>query len=141
MRHKKTLILLSVVTLMILGVSFYLGDPVHNNLCRLHDVTCNSLYSEAIAQPMFFFSLAFLIICFVLFFVREEVYKSWRRFAIWAIPIGIIILWIAPTSTPGTWLGGGDFTKETASWGVSILFLAISLFIIISHSLRSETPK
>ena len=121
-------------------VSIYVGLPERFGLCIDHDIYCVNSYGD-IAGPLFSLAIPVLLVVFILLFTREEVYKSWRRFAIWAIPISIIILWIAPTSTPGGWISGGDFTKETASWGVSVLFLIISLVIIIKKSLNGSTTK
>ena len=73
-----------------------------------------------------------------LLFVRDYTYLSWRRFARWAIPIGAIILFLVPADSPGGWISGPDLTKETASWGVSIAFLLISLIIIVRKSLQKK---
>jgi hypothetical protein len=129
--------LLFVISLLGTGIGWYFGDPESYGVCQLNDVSCGNFYAHTLGAPVFFLSFAILITSVLLFFVREEVYKSWRRFAYWAIPIGILILIAAPTSTPG---GFGpsmlDFTKQIASWLVSGAFLLISLWIIVSRSLR-----
>ena len=96
-------------------------------------------YVETIGRPMFFFSLAFLIVCLTLFFTREKAYKAWLKFAYFAVPISVILLWLAPTSTPGG-LGISylNYTKESASWLVSGALLLISLIIIVRKSLKSR---
>ena len=140
MSTKKQTVTLFVILLLVVMVSLYLGDPEGNGLCLENDVTCGNFYAHTLGAPIFFLSLSLLATSIILFFVREEVFKSWRRFAYWAVPISISLLWLAPTSTPG---GIGisflDFTKQTASWLVSSAFLLISLWIIVSRSLRATS--
>ena len=140
---KKLRIAVSALFLLMTSVGYYLGNAGSNGLCsvdpKAFDTQCLTYYVETLGNPIFIFSASLLLASLILLFVRESVYKSWRRFAYWAVPIGVIILWLAPTSTPG---GIGisflDFTKQTASWLVSGAFLLISLFIIIRKSLRSR---
>ena len=144
MRYKKQIgiiILVSILFLfsgLVFGFSGEIGLCTSDSVNLIYDVSCLTKFS-ALAEPFFLGSIAVLFISLILLFTRESTYLSWRRFAIWAIPISIIILWIAPTSTPGGWISGGDFTKETASWGVSVLLLLISLIIIIRKSLKSHS--
>src|SRR3989344_367582 len=131
----KTLILLTVLSIVATLIANFLGDPEGNGLCQMNDVTCGNYYANSLGLSIFFFSLAFLITCLVLLFVREETYKSWRNFAYWAVPISIILLWVAPTSGPtGIGISFLNYTKESASWLVSGAFLVISLLIIIRKS-------
>ncbi len=124
--------LLFVVALLLSGVGYFLGDPEGLGLCRINDVTCGNFYATSLGAPMFFFSLALLITSLALLFVGEEVYRAWRRFAYFAVPISVFLLAIAHTSSPsGFGIGGPGYTKESASWLVSALFLLISLYIIL----------
>ena len=142
MKLNKKIIFPILILLVIFFISFYILDPERAGICQYNDINCGNLYGEAIAQPIFFFSLSLLITCIGLLFSREETFKSWRRFAYWAIPISVILLWIAPTTT-----GGGlgisflSYTKESASWLVSGAFLLISLIIIVRKSLQAGSQK
>jgi len=143
----KRRIVLGILILLLIGLYFY-ADSLRNDeaifntgLCQYPDTGCAYDTIIGFIKPLLVGILSITLVLILLLFVRENVYKSWLKFAIWAIPIGIIILWIAPTSTPGGWISGGDFTKETASWGVSFLFLIISLVIIIKKSFRHETSE
>ena len=144
MHYKKKILAQLVLTALVLCVSILLGNSDKIGLCSTniasYDTSCVTRYEESFAQPIFFLSLSLLATSIILFFVRESVFKSWRRFAYWAVPIGAIILWLAPTSTPG---GIGisflDFTKQSASWLVSSAFLLISLWIIVSRSLHATS--
>ena len=117
----------------------YIDQDGRSVLSQIPDNYCYD-FSEAYGPPLFLNGLSLLVVSLILLFVRESVYKSWLRFAYWAVPISIIILWLAPTSTPG---GIGisflDFTKQSASWLVSSAFLLISLWIIVSRSLRATS--
>ena len=142
MNIAKQLGLIVLVSFATFFVSVYLGDPEQNGLCQLNDVTCGNFYAHTVSDPFFFFSASLLITAAILLFVREATFKSWRRFAYWAIPISVLLLWIAPTTT-----GGGlgisflSYTKESASWLVSGAFLLISLIIIVRKSLQAGSQK
>ena len=144
MGYTKKHISLALISLAFLGLGLMFEGATTNGLCLVdavyHDTSCTKLYVQTLGEPIFFFSMSLLLVSIALFFVREEVFKSWRRFAYWAVPISIIILWLAPTSTPG---GIGisflDFSKQTASWLVSSAFLLISLWIIVSRSLHATS--
>ena len=130
-----------LLALVATAIGRYFIRATRNGLCladgTYYDTGCTTMYIDQLGRPIFFFSIALLVVSLLLFFVREEVYKSWRRFAYWAIPISIILLWIAPTSGPtGIGISYLNYTKESASWLVSGAFLLVSLWIIVSRSLR-----
>ncbi|HEY4493175.1 MAG TPA: hypothetical protein VJB98_00970 [Candidatus Paceibacterota bacterium] len=136
MTYRKQALLLMLVSAVVIiwGVQFAVSCPSNDSVCIVGH--------GAIAQPSVLFSVSLLITCLALFFVREDVFKSWRKFAYFAIPISIILLWLAPTTTPGGFgISYLNYTKEFASWWVSGLFLLISLIIIARKSLRSSTPR
>ena len=133
MKHRKQIVSLLLLSSLLVGGGVWFASS-----CSYNDSVCITSHGS-VSQPVVFFSLAFLVTCLALFFVSEKTYKSWRRFAYWAIPISIILLWLAPTDSPG---GIGisylNYTKEAASWLLSGAFLLISLWIIIRKSLHSN---
>ena len=142
----KRKIILTILVVLLVGLYFY-ADSIRNDqamfnlgFCDYPDTNCAYDIIVGVIKPLLVCILSLVLVFFSLVFTREEVYKSWLRFAYWAIPISIIILWLAPTSTPG---GIGisflDFTKQTASWLVSSAFLLISLWIIVSRSLHATS--
>ncbi|MEK7615752.1 MAG: hypothetical protein AAB420_00920 [Patescibacteria group bacterium] len=143
---KKQISIILIVSILLVGLGVFFGSADKVGLCLVdetyYDTTCMTKYVEKIGQPLLFFSFSIFISVLILFFVRESTYLAWRKFAMWAVPIGAIILFLVPGSSGGgLGISGPDLTKETASWGVSIIFLIISLFIIIKNSLSGETTK
>lgn len=128
-KQKWALFILSVI-LVIAGVQFAIFCPVNDSVCATK--------YDAVALPLTSLATSVWTVALLLFFVREETYKSWRRFAYWAIPISIFLLWIAPISGPtGIGISFLNYTKESASWLVSGVFLLVSLWIIVRKTLRS----
>src|SRR3989344_5360870 len=93
MTYRKQALLLMLVSAVVIiwGVQFAVSCPSNDSVCIVGH--------GAIAQPSVLFSVSLLITCLALFFVREDVFKSWRKFAYFAIPISIILLWLAPPTT------------------------------------------
>ena len=73
--------------------------------------------------PAFVFSI-------ITYFLREEVFRAWLRFAYWWIPVSLVFIYLA-----GGWSGGGFgipavLDQEFVSLILSGLFLLISLLLI-----------
>ena len=141
MKQKKVIslfVILCVVLLFVLNLLWKSESTIVSlGFCDIAGSTCTYYFTIGVIKPFMLCLFSILATLLILFFVREEVFKSWLRFAYWAVPIGVIILWISPTTTPG---GFGpdmfDFTKQTASWLVSGAFLIISLIIILRKSFK-----
>ena len=136
MLKKKSVIIWIIISAVVLALAWYVAHYEDIGLCQVNDVHCGNYY-EAIVTPTIFFSASILLSVIFLLFLSEDTYKKWRKFALWAIPMGIIILFLAPSDSSTSMAIGKDFSKETASWLVSGLFLIISLIIIIRKSLKS----
>jgi len=156
MSYKKQILIIIVFSVLtvLLGFSANTDIPLRLNLCHeatpgwiddnrkvhLSDVPedyCGRFASNFVPS-LILSGLSIFLVSVTLLFVRDYTYLSWRRFARWAIPIGAIILFLVPADSPGGWISGPDLTKETASWGVSIAFLLISLIIIVRKSLQKK---
>lgn len=90
-------------------------------------------YYQLIAEPLGHISLSLVIVSFVLFFVREEIFRSWSYFARWWISFHIVIFFLLFLT--GKDNGGGFFNvsfTEPISMFFSGAFLAISLILIIT---------
>ena len=73
--------------------------------------------------PAFVFSI-------ITYFLREEVFRAWLRFAYWWIPVSLVFIYLA-----GGWSGGGFgipavLDQEFVSLILSGLFVLISLLLI-----------
>jgi hypothetical protein len=100
-----------------------------NNLlsCRYYDETGHAMkYCERISFA--FIPLILLLpLSFVTFFLRDEIFDSWIRFAKWYVPIAMFAILISPEDTGGFLPLPVQGTIALASSG---LFLVISLIFI-----------
>ena len=72
--------------------------------------------------------VALFILSFVIYWTREEVYRTWFRFARWWVPVSMVLIFITPE------YGGGLFNpiqKGSVAFITSALFVVISLVIIV----------
>ena len=70
--------------------------------------------------PLFFFSL-------VTYWMRDEVYRAWFKFAKWWIPGSMLLILLTPSDT-----GGGGFGPQLSFGKPDVALLASLLFFIIS---------
>src|SRR3989344_3578725 len=119
MRNKnaKYLLIASVVLIVIGYFIFnpqYLGscEPNQNGYCRIE-------LSRSLGEPLVLASLVGLFpVSLILMFIKEEVFKTWSKFAMVAIPLAVI--WIALTpvqSSSGAIAGIGIAEdRESVTW-------------------------
>ena len=99
---------------------------------------CFNHLGDSIGQPLLMLSLSLMIITFILLFLRPEIFKTWSKFAMVAIPLGAILIALTPVQSSSgviAGLGIGE-DRESVTWAVSILFLLISLTIIVIKSIK-----
>jgi len=117
---KKYNIIISILSLLgfLLGF-FFLCQADINSVCR-----SNFSY---IAFPVWGVSLSVFIVSLFLFFVRQEIFKSWLYFFSLFIPLSILLISIAPEYTADIIT---PFTKQITTWWMASIFFLISLLII-----------
>jgi len=85
-------------------------------------------------------TLSFSALLFLLF--REEIFFKWRRFILWAIPIGSLLIISASTDPYGySSFWGTDISKNDMSIMVMLFFSAITLIIIIQKILDGTSKN
>ena len=62
--------------------------------------------------------------------MREEVFRSWVRFAAWWVPLSMVLIFITPTEH-GSFGIPGLLDPGFAAFVLSALFLIISFFFIL----------
>ena len=141
MKRKSNLIL-TIISAIFFGVGWFItsaNSVIGLKLCISEtDTGCLAHIIEGVGQPLFLGFACIFLISISFFFLRQEVFKTWSRFALLAIPLGAILITLTPTQ------GNGSFAtptidREIITWFVSILFLLISLLIIAvkSYKLRN----
>src|SRR3989344_8844999 len=97
MKYKSIIkkILLISIGVFIVAVLFGILANSHNNF-GLYWAT-----AEVIVLVPAFFSIILFTISLILFFLREEVFHAWKKFAIGYLPIAAIILFLTAGESGG----------------------------------------
>ncbi len=114
--------------LILFAYSDFFNVCYENLACREGLMSWIKIFSPYIHLfiPLFLFSL-------ITYWMREEIYKSWFRFARWFIPLSMLLTLIAPEYS-SDWLY--PIVKGTVALLTSIIFAALSLLIILIKYLR-----
>ena len=80
--------------------------------------------------PYFFLLPLLLLFSIITYKMREEVFRSWIRFAYWWIPISLFLIYLAGGSSGGGFGMPNVLDQEFVSIILSGLFAIISLLVI-----------
>ena len=134
MNHRKILGIL--LGLSILGVVSSLAfSPGIYSFCRIFQSCTDSDFIILIfAHPLVLGLIALLPILVILIILPRAIFNTWKRFAIFLIPISIVLIIITPVYCHAPL--GMCFDKKLITRFLSITFAIISLIIIIYKSVR-----
>lgn len=126
-----------VVTLVGLGTGYFLTNSVKFGFCKANtlvtEASCINFY-ERLGDPLFYGMSALAFIFIVLFF-KPLAFPSWKKFAIWFIPLATLMFIFY--SEPGSGDYFSPYPEQVFQW-VSIAYVVISLFIIVYKSLKKD---
>lgn len=121
---KKTVILFSFFTTVILLVTM---EEV--GFCRLAfgwiDGRCLIPVNDTLELIPLLFSITILPFSLITYRMKEDVFKAWIKFAVWWIPMTIILVLISPDG------GGSMFVAGPSMQQISLAVL-VGLFVVIS---------
>ena len=121
MKNKSLIIIL--ITSLILLVGTFLVCPNPSDVCLRYDEF--SVFLILFSAPIFLLSL-------ILLFRPEQVFRSWKHFTYWWIPISALFIIGAPTSSSSGLDGFSmGIDRESITWFFAVLFLVISLVLIV----------
>lgn len=126
-----------VVSIIFIGLFLVSGFQKNIGLCGKEYNTCWDFF-DWLWQPLSF-AIPIFFVSILTYRMREEIFHSWLRFAYWWIPISVLIIFTTPT-TDHSWAIGGP-TRETMSFVMSGLFLAVSLLIVGIKSLTLRNKE
>jgi len=129
MKKKLLIFAVSVVGLI---VGYILLNPVKFGICHNQYSYngyngCFDEVKSTIGGIIELFSIVFFIVSIILFFVKEEVIKSWLSFVKWWLPLSAII--VAFSSAEENWM------VPYPSIRTMVLFLSLIIFLIASISI------
>ena len=120
MGYKKILLVIIPLLLIIAGVIYSIR------------------FFTTLGTSIFYFSLASSLSLFILYFLHEEVFNSWRRFAQWYLLLSAVYI-ILPEKQHSGWLTD-PFNDSVLIFFLAVLFCIISfgIFVIKSWKLRAK---
>src|SRR3989344_5703209 len=99
-------------------------------LCGLVATSCQDFF-DPIAEIVSIFLVALLLIS-ILYFLHDEIYQSWFRFARWWIPLSMLLIFISPEYPTNIYdpiqKGSVAFVMSGAFVVISIITIAIKYF-------------
>lgn len=122
-----------VATLILIGLSYFFGHKILFSPCDaieslVGNDPCFTNAFKSISKPLFFSSVALLIISPFLFFFSDKFFIKWFRFAlVWFF---LAIVFVAFTPEQHNFMSLNP-DKETVSIWMSALFVIISLGMFI----------
>lgn len=131
---KKNLFCLSLALTIVFGLIIVLGtDACYSNpVCR--EVRRNVL-NDYLSITMIFPIL--LLISVITYRLKSTVFESWKKFAIWAVPLVLLLTFLITRDSGGS----NFFTMDYSLYFLAILyglFFLISLTIIAVSTIRSR---
>jgi len=129
MSMKKRVLIASIIFSVVFILSIFSREI---GMCPPYSYSTCSDFSESLAMlffpilPLFFFSL-------VTYFMREEIFQSWWRFARVWVPLSMIAILLAPAYA-SDWMFPID--KGRIAFFTAVVFVIISLILIVREKLR-----
>jgi len=143
MNYKKQNGVLLLISGIIPVISFLVTEyPNQIGLCKIvygvsGEIQGRScLFELGFLQPLFFLSFVAFIFLIPLYFLKEAVYLSWRKFAVWYLPIVAILILLAGSSGGNGFNPGYGMDSESLTFFFSGLFAIISFILIIYKSIK-----
>ena len=127
-----------ICTLFLGGGLTFTGVIYENYFCFAYNNQCpfDSL-RLTVLEPIMFLSLSLLAVSFFLFFIRDDVFLRWFRFAVIWFVVSAVFIFLSPVSSGG-WGANLNPTKESVSIWMSSLFVIVSLAKIIWDTRKSK---
>jgi len=120
---KKIIFCISITGLLLFLIVGFIADKEY---CGSYDQLCNSTGLALIVfLPTFIFSAT-------VYFMRDIIFRVWRNFTFFWLPITIIVVFMTPETT-GNMLF--NFDKQFVSIVLSGLYAILSVFLIVTMSI------
>ena len=125
MKNRTIQFIPAVLVLLAIGFRYFgLWCTEAGNLC--YRTWLDRTFLE-ITNPLDNFARYFLVVTLILIFVPRGIFKSWLKFAVWAIPLAIIFI----ASTPVIDTSLLPFSRDDAARLAGGVFSAASLLLIL----------
>ncbi len=96
---------------------------------------------KGIGYPLYNFALYILPITIILIFVPREIFKSWLKFAVWALPLAFLYIATTPVSWSGIGLNFSSFYRDDAARLMGGVFSVVSAFLVIYKFIAARARR
>ena len=130
-RHRKKMRVLVIVIILGFSIGVILASPEKFGICEQYQYNSCITPLGNIGQPVGMLSLSLLPISLLLLFLREEIYNTWKHFALWFIPLSALLIFLSSDSGSGVISGSGALLDtEGTAFLLAGMFLFVSLILI-----------
>ena len=99
------------------SISFCYGSLIHQSY-------------QYFTSPLYSYSLFILPIAVILVFVPRQVFNSWLKLAVWALPLSVIYIAMTPVNSTGLGMDFFPFYRDDAARLAGGVFAIVSLILI-----------
>ena len=124
MKNKKILTLF-VFSIIGFGIALFLKNSIGLGLCLVSEPTCINNFSH-IGNALYY-GMGALALVFLGLFAIPRAFPSWKKFAIWFIPLATLLFIFYPD--PGSGDLFSPYPEQVFRW-VSSLYVIVSAIII-----------
>ena len=137
MNYRKQIIGLLLLLLSCLIIGFFLVFSRESQYCSSLYECGRILIFGAPYQYFILPILGYFFSLIPLLFLKQAVYYTWRKFALWALPIIALVIITAPVYPQGNFFTFG-YDREVVAMYSSALFLIISYLLILTKALKER---
>lgn len=108
------------------------------SICVVGVIVALILQKGGVAEFLFPFSIITFVLSFTLRFLPELVFHAWKKFALWFVPISIVLTALSPEQRESGIFGPLFFSpdQESTVLMMAFLFSFISLILIIRKIIK-----
>jgi hypothetical protein len=126
-------------SIVLFGVSMVVGNSTAFGLCAVNHGDCIRLLNGDIGQFLFFFSLISFIFLILLYFLPPSIFKAWKKFVYWFVPLSVVLIALVPSDGSGAFMPGPD--REIAIWLFASLYALIGMLLIAVKWIRVHSKN
>jgi len=130
--NKKTILWLLIFSIIGFVVGYILSNPYELGVCNEYSIVCYDLATTGFAL---FYGMGALTLVFLVLLFSPQAFESWKKFAIWFVPLATLLFIFYPDP------GSGDFfspyPEQVFRW-VSGLYVIVSLLIMGLKSIKKR---
>lgn len=121
MNPKKQIVALGIISLIVLAAGYYIAKVYE---CG-NSLFCNFLYFRV--GDALLYGMGALVIVFIVLYLVPQAYGTWKKFAIWFVPLAALVFIFTPEPQGFDLLT--PYPEQVFQW-VSVLYVLVSLAII-----------